>query len=170
MSKKKKWQRIYNLLKAETKPKFLCLSTQYKAKKKNFFLQKKNFFNKKESGGLNKKQKEGFLTALPTAFKDPTTSIRKKAHELKVLKKTVRTAIKQDLSPDLNPLDYATWGILENKTNATSYPNIGLLKTAIEKEWHKTPKEFILKVCKSFQRWVDIIIGPLPTKNSGQFV
>ena len=32
-------------------------------------------------------------------------------------------------SPDLNPprLDCATWVVLENKTNATSHPNIGSL-------------------------------------------
>ena len=38
------------------------------------------------------------------------------------------------LSPELNPLDYAIWSILENKTNATSHPNIGSLKTATEEE------------------------------------
>ena len=42
--------------------------------------------------------------------------------------------------PDLNPLDYAIWGALENKTNATSHPNIGALKTAIEEEWIKCLK------------------------------
>ena len=70
----------------------------------------------------------------------------------------LRTAIKQNLSPNLNPLDYTIWGVLENKTNATSHPNIGLLKNAIEKEWNKMPKEFILKACKSFQRHVHTII------------
>ena len=109
------------------------MSTVYKAKKKIFTL--KEIFKK-----------------------NPTTSIRKHANELKVHKKTVRTAIKQDLSPDLNPLDYAIWGILENKTNATSHPNIGLLKAAIEKEWNKMSEEFILNACKSFQRHVDAII------------
>ena len=59
-------------------------------------------------------------------------SIRKYANELKIHEKTVRTAIKQNLSPDLNPLDYIIWGVLENKVNATSHPNIGSLKTAIE--------------------------------------
>ena len=60
----------------------------------------------------------------------------------------MKTAIKQDLSPDLiNPLDYAIWGILENKTNATSHPNIASLKTAIEEEWNKMSEEFILKTC-----------------------
>ena len=36
-------------------------------------------------------------------------------------------------SPDLIFLEYTLWGVLENKkTDATSYQNIGLLKTAIE--------------------------------------
>ena len=52
--------------------------------------------------------------------------------------------IKHDLSPDLNSHDYNIWGILENKTNATSHPNIGLLKNAIEEEWNKIFEEFIL--------------------------
>ena len=35
-------------------------------------------------------------------------------------------------SPDLNLIDYAVWGVLENKTNTISNPNIGSLKTAFE--------------------------------------
>ena len=50
-------------------------------------------------------------------------------------------------------------GRLKNKkTNATSHPNIGSFKTAIEEEWHKMSEEFILKACKSFQKRVDTII------------
>ena len=60
--------------------------------------QKKSFLRKRWSGGLNKKWKESFLIA--TAIKkDPT----KHTNELKVIEKTVRTAIKQDLRLDLNP-------------------------------------------------------------------
>ena len=66
--------------------------------------------------------------------KDHSTSIRKHANELKVHEKTVRTAIKLVVSPDINPLDYAICGVLENKTNATPHPNIGSLKTAIKEE------------------------------------
>ena len=81
-----------------------------------------------------KKKKGAFLNAVARAIKkEPITSIRKHTNELKVYKKTVRTAIKQDLSPDHNPLDYAIWSILEIETNATSHPNIGSLKTATEK-------------------------------------
>ena len=46
----------------------------------------------------------------------------------------LRTAIKQDLSPEYNPLDYAIYGVSENKTNTTFHPNIGSLKTDIMKE------------------------------------
>ena len=95
--------------------------------------------------------------------KDPKTSTRKNANKLKVREKTLWTVIKQDSSPDFNPLDYAIWGVLENKTNTTSHPNIGSLKTAIEEERNKMSKEFILKICKSFLSLVDTIIE----KNSG---
>ena len=37
--------------------------------------------------------------------KNPTMSIRMHANELKVHQKTVRRAIKLDLSPDFNPFD-----------------------------------------------------------------
>ena len=44
--------------------------------------------------------------------KDPTTSIRNHANELKVHKRTEE----EDLSSDHTPLDYAIRGILEKKT------------------------------------------------------
>ena len=115
------------------------------------------------------------LTARPgrrsicyTFKKGLTTSIRKHANKLKVHKKTVRTVIKQDLSSDFNPPDYAMWSILENKTNATSHPNIVLLKPGIEEELNKMSKEFILKEFKLFWRHVDTIIEK--KKNGDHFV
>ena len=52
--------------------------------------------------------------------KESKMSIRKHANKLKFHEKSVRTAIKENLSPDLNPLDYTISGVLENQTNATS--------------------------------------------------
>ena len=49
----KKRQRVYDLLNAETKPKFLCLSET----KQTFFL--KELFKEKEEG-LNKNEKKAF--------------------------------------------------------------------------------------------------------------
>ena len=53
---------------------------------------------------------------------------------MKVNEKTVRKVIKQDLNPELNLLDNVIWSVLESKTNATSHPNNGSLKTTIEEE------------------------------------
>ena len=85
-------------------------------------------------------------------------SIRKHANESIVHTKTMETAIKQDISPDINPLDYTIWGVLENRTNATPHPNIDSLTAAIEDEWNQMSEEFILMACKSFRRRVDTII------------
>ena len=59
----------------------------------------------------------------------------------------METAIKQDLDPDLNPIDYAIWGVLVNKTNATYDLNIDSFKTAIEEKQNKESEGFILKAC-----------------------
>ena len=75
-----------------------------------------------------------------------TTSIGKHANKLKVHEKTLTTAMKQDLNPYLNPLDYAICGILENKTNFTS------------KYLFWISEEFILKAFKKFPMHVDTII------------
>ena len=106
---------------------FFVHSIQSKKKKKKS-LKKESFLRKSGSVGLNKNRKEGSLTVQATAIKKgSTTSIRKYTNELKIHEKTVKTAIKQDLSPNLKPLDYAIWAILQNKTNVTSHPNIGSL-------------------------------------------
>ena len=82
----KKRQRIYDSLNAETKPKFL---RQPYSKQKKKILLKKSSPRKTGSGGVNKKLKEDFLTALATVIKKaPTTSMRKHANELKVHEKT----------------------------------------------------------------------------------
>ena len=53
-------------------------------------------------------------------------------------------------SQDLYPFDYAIWVVLENKANATEYPDIGSLYTGIEREWNKLSEKFILKAYKPF--------------------
>ena len=46
------------------------------------------------------------------------------------------------IMPRPYPLKYAIWGVLENKTNTSSHPNIGSLKTAMEKKWNKMSGDF----------------------------
>ena len=153
----KKPHRIYDLLNAETNPiqSFFVYRIQ---SKENIFTEKEHF-KKKWKWRIEQKTKRSLLTALAMVIKkDSTTSIGKYANELKVYEKTVWTVVKEDLSPNLSPFNCAIWGVLENKTNATSHPYIGSLKTVIEEEWNKMSDEFILKACKSFQRRVDTII------------
>ena len=79
MSEQEKKQKHWNQAK-------VSLSTIHKAKK-NYFTER--VLRKRGKGGLNKKQKEGFLTSLTMGIKkDPTMSIRKHANELKIYKKT----------------------------------------------------------------------------------
>ena len=76
----------------------------------------------------------------------------------KRISKVIGVSLWPASSPDLTPLDYVIWEVLENKTNATSLLNIGSLKTASAEEWNKISEEFILKACKLFWRCVDTII------------
>ena len=64
--------------------------------------------------------------------------------------KNFRVSLWLPSSPNLNPLDCAQRGVLENKTNATSQPNISLFKNAIEEDRNEMSREFILKTCKLF--------------------
>ena len=52
----------------------------------------------------------------------------------KKISKIIGVSLWPPSSSDFNPLDYAIWSILENKTDAASHPNIGLLKAAIEEK------------------------------------
>ena len=68
----------------------------------------------------------------------------------------IRVSLWPSSSQDRNPwLCYS--GRLENKTNATSHPNIDSLKAAIEDEGNKMSEKFILKACKLFRKRVNTI-------------
>ena len=62
----------------------------------------------------------------------------------------------------LTPLTMIYGGV-ENKTNARSHSNIGLFKTAIEKEWNKMSQEFIWRHTNRFE---GVLIQKLEKKNS----
>ena len=75
--------------------------------------------------------------------------------KLKKISEIIGVSLWFSSSPHLNPLDYAIWSILENKTNVISHPNIGSLKTITGEEWNKMSEEFILKVCwyNNWKKW-----------------
>ena len=43
-------------------------------------------------------------------------------------------------SPDLNPMDFAIWSILESKAYSSNHPNIGALKNRLKAYWDKIKK------------------------------
>ena len=59
------------------------------------------------------------LLSLRRLGRIPTTTERKHANDLKVHEQTVRTAIKEDSSPELNPFDCAICDALENQMRNT---------------------------------------------------
>ncbi|KAI6648521.1 hypothetical protein LOD99_8153 [Oopsacas minuta] len=44
-------------------------------------------------------------------------------------------------SPDLNPMDYSVWSILENKACSVSHNTVSSLKISLCREWEKIPQE-----------------------------
>ena len=53
-------------------------------------------------------------------------------------------------SPDLNPLDFSIWSILEDRVNCQKYQNLADLKRALTREWEKIPQEHIRSSVESF--------------------
>ena len=73
---------------------------------KENFLSEREYFKKTENGGLNKNRSEGFFNfSRHGDLEGPNRIIRKYANELEVNEKSVKTAIKQDLNPDVNLLN-----------------------------------------------------------------
>ena len=62
-------------------------------------------------------------------------------------------------SPDLNPVDYCIWGILENNVyRGRKITNIKELKEAIIEEWEKIPQDVINNCIDSFRTRLNRVI------------
>ena len=46
-------------------------------------------------------------------------------------------------SPDLNPLDYSIWGVLEARVNATRHKSVESLKAKLTKEWESLSMDYV---------------------------
>ncbi len=44
-------------------------------------------------------------------------------------------------SPDLSLLDYYWWGVVAERSNGNSHPNVEALKTAISEAWGQIPRD-----------------------------
>ena len=55
-------------------------------------------------------------------------------------------------SPELNPLDYAIWSILEEKACAKPHKDVESLKPALFKIWDKITVEMLEKIVDNFPK------------------
>ena len=53
-------------------------------------------------------------------------------------------------SPDLNPLDYSVWGIMEAKACAKPHKSIQELKLSLKKAWNELSLDTIAKIVDNF--------------------
>lgn len=61
-------------------------------------------------------------------------------------------------SPDLNPMDYSIWSILESKACAKPHKSVKSLKLALKKEWNKLSLETLKNVVDNFPKRLDLCI------------
>jgi transposase len=62
-------------------------------------------------------------------------------------------------SPDLNPMDYAVWSILEQKVSATTYSTVDALKRALTKAWDEISVEQLAAIVDNFPKRLDACIS-----------
>ena len=86
-------------------------------------------------------------------------SMGKIAKDLRISKATVQTAIERGTidewppnSPDLNPLDYSIWSILEEKACQKPHPNVESLKRVLKKAWKEISLETLEKIVDNFPK------------------
>lgn len=61
-------------------------------------------------------------------------------------------------SPDLNPMDFSIWSILEAKVSTKKYQSVETLKSALRREWSRIPQDHIRAACNAFIKRIDAVI------------
>ena len=61
-------------------------------------------------------------------------------------------------SPDLNPLDYSVWSILEKKVCSIQHATVDSLKRDLEKAWDEITVENLAAICDNFVKRLDACI------------
>lgn len=62
-------------------------------------------------------------------------------------------------SPDLNPMDFSVWGILESKACATNHTTVESLKRALQKAWDEIPKKMLANIVNNFRRRLEACVA-----------
>lgn len=61
-------------------------------------------------------------------------------------------------SPDLNPLDFCIWSILESDVCSTRQPSIDVLKERLKEAWQKIPQEVLRAACENFKKRIQLVV------------
>ena len=62
-------------------------------------------------------------------------------------------------SPDINPLDYALWSVLESKCCSKPHKNLQLLKKDLQRAWADIPMEIIQSSIKNFPNRLESVVN-----------
>jgi inhibitor of nuclear factor kappa-B kinase subunit alpha len=89
------------------------------------------------------------------------------AHKAKVVQDWCRAQIPDFISssewpsssPDLNPLDYSIWGILEARVNAVQHRSVDSLKKRLRAEWRKLSLKTIRTSIASWRRRLRAVVN-----------
>ena len=68
-------------------------------------------------------------------------------------------------SPDLNPLDFSIWSILEAKVSASPHTSLDSLKAKLKKEWDAILQEQIRAACDAFVGRLKAVV-----RNKGNYI
>ena len=68
-------------------------------------------------------------------------------------------------SPDLNPLDYSIWSVLESRANAEAHNSVESLKRAITEAFKSLDQEMINRAIDNWPRRLNAVIAA----NGGHF-
>jgi len=61
-------------------------------------------------------------------------------------------------SPDLNPLDFYVWSVVERVTNKSRHPNVALLRAAIEATFADMDCDALKRACERFRPRMEAVI------------
>ncbi|XP_032687204.1 uncharacterized protein LOC116851661 [Odontomachus brunneus] len=61
-------------------------------------------------------------------------------------------------SPDLNPLDYYVWSVIERVTNKSRHPNVTSLQTSIGAAFANIDKDALQRACQRFRMRIEAVI------------
>lgn len=62
-------------------------------------------------------------------------------------------------SPDLNPMDFSVWGILENEISSTKHVSIDHLKKSLQRAWAKISNRTLSTIVKNFRKRLEACVA-----------